>query len=185
MRRRRPVEPRRVIFIGVEGESDRAFVRFLQRCCESEGRRLHLIVKPGNGGDSVSVVEEAGRHLARHSARRDIGDRLVLLDRDRIEQDLKARRDAQAAASGWNLKIIFQDPNLEGLLFRLHPGCEQRRIAAGDARAELRKVWPEYRKPPTADQLSRRFTLSHVWRAARRDEELQRLLEVLGLEPSS
>ena len=185
MRRRRPVERRRVIFIGVEGESDRAFVQFLQRCCEEEGRHLHLLAKPGNGGDSVRVVEEAGRNLARHPAKRDIGARLVLLDRDRIEQDLEAGRDAQAAAPSWNLKIIFQDPNLEGLLFRLHPGRERRTIAAGDAMAELRKVWPEYRKPPTADQLSRRFTLSDVRRAARHDEELQKLLEVLDRKPSS
>ena len=183
MRRRPSVKPRRVIFIGVEGKSDRAFARFLQRCCDGEDRHLHLDIKPGSGGDSVSVVEEAGRHLARHSAKRDIGDKLVLLDRDRIEADLKAGRDAQAAASRWNLKMLFQDPNLEGLLFRLYPGHEQRRIMAGDAMAELRKVWPEYSKPPTADQLSRRFTLSDVWRAARYDEELQKLLTVLGLEP--
>ena len=183
MRRRRTVEPRRVIFIGVEGESDRAFAQFLQRCCEREGRRLHLIIKPGNGGDSVSVVEEAGRYLARHSAKRDIGDKLVLLDRDRIKKDLEAGLDARAVASRWNLKILFQDPDLEGLLFRLHPGREQRRIMAGHAKAELRKVWPEYRKPPTADQLSRRFTLPDVRRAARYDEELQKLLAVLGLEP--
>ena len=185
MRRRRSVKPRRAIFIGVEGESDRAFAQFLQRCCDREDRRLHLIVKPRGGGDSVSVVEEAGRHLARHSAKRDIRDKLVLLDRDRIKQDLEAGRDAQAAASRWNLKILFQDPNLEGLLFRLHQGHERRRTTAGDAMTELRKVWPEYDKPPTADQLNRRFTLSDVRRAARYDKELCQLLEILGLASSS
>ena len=183
MRRRRPVKRRRVIFIGVEGESDRAFARFLQLCCDGEDRHLHLMIKPGGGGDSFSVVEEAHRHLERHPAKRNISDKLVLLDRDRIEQDLRAGRDAQAAASRWNLKILFQDPNLEGLLFRLHPGHEQRRIMAGDAMAELRKVWPEYSKRLTADQLSRRFTLSDVRRAARHDKELRKLLEILGLEP--
>ena len=47
--------------------------------------------------------------------------------------------------------------------------------------AELRKVWPEYSKQLTADQLSQRFTLSDVLRAAQHDSELQRLLKVLGL----
>ena len=85
----------------------------------------------------------------------------------------------------WNLTIIFQDPNLEGLLFSLHQGHERRRTTAGDAMTELRKVWPEYRKPPTVDQLSGRFTLSDVRRAARHDKELRQLLEILGLASSS
>ena len=178
--RRRSVKPRRVIFIGVEGKSDQAFVRFLGRCCEEAGLHLHLEVKPGNGGDSVAVVEEAARHLKR-SGKSNISDRLVLLDRDRIKQDLQAGRDAQAVASKAKLEIIFQEPNLEGLLIRLHPGQENRRIAADNAITELKKVWPEYSKPPTADQLSQRFTLSDVQRAAQHDSELQRLLEVLGL----
>ncbi len=178
--RRRSVEPRRVIFIGVEGKSDQAFARFLGNCCQEAGLHLHLDVKPGSGGDSVAVVEEAVRHL-RHSGKSNIRNRLVLLDRDRIKQDLQAGRDAQAVASRAKLEIIFQEPNLEGLLIRLHQGQENRIIAADNAMAELRKVWPEYSKPPTADQLSKRFTLSDVQRAAQHDSGLQRLLKVLGL----
>ena len=178
--RRRSVEPRRVIFIGVEGKSDQAFARFLGHCCEEAGQHLHLDVRPGSGGDSVAVVEEAARYL-RHSGKSNIRNRLVLLDRDRIKQDLQAGRDARVVASKAKLKIIFQNPNLEGLLIRLHRGQENRKIAAGKAMAELRKVWPEYSKPPTADQLSQRFTLSDVQRAAQYDSELQRLLTVIGL----
>ena len=178
--RRRSVEPRRVIFIGVEGKSDQAFARFLGRCCEEAGLHLHLDVKPGSGGDSVAVVEEAVRHL-RNSGKGNIRNRLVLLDRDRIKQDLQAGRDAQTIASKAKLEIIFQEPNLEGLLIRLHRGQENRRIAAENAMVELRKVWPEYSKQLTADQLSKRFTLSDVQRAAQHDSGLQRLLEVLGL----
>ena len=181
MRRRRPVEPRRVIFIGVEGESERAFVRFLQRCCEDEGLRLHLDVKVARGGDSLAVVEEAGRHLARHAGQREIDRRVVLLDRDRIDQDLRAGRDAQAEASGRRLELIFQDPNLEGLLLRLYPGGERRKVTARAALAALRRIWPDYDKPPTADQLCRRFGLSDLRRAAQHDKELRRLLDVLGL----
>ena len=180
--RPRPVKPRRAISIGVEGKSDRAFARFLQLCCDEEGLHLHLNVTTGSGGDSVSVVREAARRLTRHPGRRDISDRLVLLDRDRYAQDVQAGRDAQAVASKSKLEIIFQNPNLEGLLLRLHQGHESREIAAGDSMAELRKVWPEYRKSSlTADQLNRRFTVSDLRRAARYDEGLRRLLEILGL----
>lgn len=182
MPQRRPVEPRRVIFIGVEGKSDRAFAQFLQFCCDGEGLHLHLNVMMGSGGDSVFVVREAARHLTRHFDRRDISHCLVLLDRDRHPQDLQAGRDPQAVASRSNLEIIFQNPNLEGLLLRLHQGHERREIAAAGSLTELRRVWPEYSKSSlTANQLKRRFAVSDLGRAARYDEGLRRLLEVLGL----
>ena len=176
--RRYRVERRRVIFIGVEGVSDRAFVTFLQNCCDEKG--LHLNTKPADGGDSVVVVEEAARYLNRHPGRRDISDRLVLLDSDRIEQDRHAGRDAQSVALRENLGLIFLHPNLEGLLLRLHEGYERRKIV-NNAEAELRKVWPEYSKQLTADQLRQRFALSDLQRAAQYDSELKRLLEILGL----
>ena len=178
--RRYRVERRRVIFIGVEGVSDRAFVTFLQNCCDEKGLHLHLNTKPADGGDSVVVVEEAVRYLSGHSGKRDIKERLVLLDSDRIRQDKQAGRDAQSVASKEKLKLIFLRPNLEGLLLRLHDGYERRRIV-NNAEAELRKVWPEYSKQLTADQLKQRFALSDLQRAAQYDDELKRLLEILGL----
>lgn len=113
--RRPPVKPRRVIFIGVEGKSDRAFARFLQRCCDQAGLHLHLAIKTGHGGDSVDVVKETTRHLTKHSDKRDISAKLVLLDSDRIEHDRQAGRDAQAVASESGLEIIFQN--------RIWKGC--------------------------------------------------------------
>lgn len=182
MPRRRPVELRRVISIGVEGKSDRAFARFLQLCCDGEGLHLHLNVTTGSGGDSVSVVREAACRLKRHLDRKDVSHSLVLLDRDRYAQDVQAGRDAQVEASKAKLEIIFQNPNLEGLLLRLCQGHESRAIAEGESMAELRKVWPEYKKSSlTAEQLKRRFTVSDLRRAARYDEGLRRLLEILGL----
>ena len=178
--RRYKFERRRVIFIGVEGVSDRAFVRFLQNCCNEKGLHLHLNTKPADGGDSVVVVEEAARYLNRHFERRDISDRLVLLDSDRIERDKQAGRDAQSVASKENLELIFLHPNLEGLLLRLHEGHENRRIG-NNAEVELRKVWPGYSKQLTADQLSQRFALSDLQRAAQYDTELKRLLKILDL----
>ena len=87
----------------------------------------------------------------------------------------------RALASESNMDILFQEPNLEGLLLRLHPGHERRRIPPNETMKEVQKVWPEYRKPPTADVLRRRFDLSSLRRAALFDPELTRLLAVLGL----
>ena len=181
MPRRRSVPQRKSIFIGTEGESDRAFAQFLQRRCEQENLWIHLKIKPASGGDSVTVVEDIGRWLAKNDPGKDYRARLVLLDRDRIEQDMRAGRDVQTAAARFNLEIIFQDPNLEGLLVRLHRGQERRRIVASDVKSELRKLWPEYQKPSTAEQLRQRFTLDDVQRAAAHDQHLRKLLKVIGL----
>ena len=179
MRRRRSVNPRRAIFIGVEGISDRALVRFLGKCCERKGLHLHLDVKPANGGDSVAVVQAAARHAPKRS---EYSKKLVLLDKDRIEQDKKTGRDALVVASSYRLEIILLNPNLEGLLFRLYSGNERRQIRAQDAMKELKRVWPEYDKPPTADQLDQRFKATDLLRSARYDEHLQRLLKIFRLQ---
>ena len=42
-------------------------------------------------------------------------------------------------------------------------------------------VWPDYRKPPSADELTQRFMPGDLERAARYDEELRALLQVVGL----
>ena len=179
--RRRPVQPRRSFFIVGEGQSERPFARFLQHLCDEAGLHVHLDIKPQDGGGSVAVVEQAGRWLKRNRSRREYQARLVLLDLDRIEAEPQEGIQAQAAATRYKLEVIFQDPNLEGLLVRLHAGQEQRKIRASNSESELRKMWPEYQKPPTAEQLCQRFTLADVQRAAIHDQHLRTLPEVIGL----
>lgn len=105
---RRLVPQKKPIFIGTEGERDRAFAQFLQRCCDQEHLRIHLKIRPASGGDSVTIVEDIGRWLAKNDSEKNYQARLVLLDRDRIEQDLRAGRDAQAAATRYKLEIVFK-----------------------------------------------------------------------------
>lgn len=181
MRRLHRIERRRAIYIGVEGDSDRALAGFLQWCCDEAGLHLHLNIRPATGGDSYAIVEHARRRLKRHAGRKEFQHTLVLLDRDRVNQDRGAGRDAPALAAKAHLQIIYQEPNLEGLLLRLHGNQEQRRVAAISAEAELRRLWPEYRKPPSVEQLKQRFKLEDVRRAAQYDQELRRLLNILGL----
>jgi len=175
------VTPRLPLFFGVEGKSEQAFVKFLQHLCDDQQRNLSLDCAKGSGGDTVTVVREASRSLKRRSGRNLYKERIVLLDRDRVAEDRVAGRDAETTASQLGLTIIFQDPNLEGVLIRLHEGSEGKRVRKATVRGRLRKLWPQYRKPPTADQLIRRFGLDDLQRAARHDKSLARLLKILGL----
>lgn len=112
--------------------------------------------------------------------------RLVLLDKDRIEQDGNLWHDAEALACEHGLEVVFQSPNLEGLLLRLHRGKEKesQQMQAREARMKLRTVWPDYDKSLRADQLDRQFGkcgLSALSRAAKHDDQLRKLLAFLGL----
>ena len=143
---------------------------------------VHLKVWPGNGGVSLSVVEEMNRYIRRNGLERELSRRLVLLDQDRIEQDRQTGRDAFAAARTSNIRIVLQVPDLEGVLLRLHKGQEQRFVPATlSGQQALRKVWRTYRKPPQKDDLIRRFTVCDLRRAARHDCNLREMLTVVAL----
>ena len=102
--------------------------------------------EPASGGDSVAVVKNAIRYLSNRSFGKEFIRKFVLLDGDRIQQDKRAGRDAHAVATKHKLGVVLQTPNLEGLLLRLHQGHERRQLQARDAKAKLKKLWPEYDK---------------------------------------
>ncbi|WP_420464024.1 hypothetical protein [Candidatus Palauibacter sp.] len=73
-------------------------------------------------------------------------------------------------------------PKLEGLLVRLHEGHETRVVGAREAEGRLRGLWPAYHKGSlTSHQLKVRFGLTDLGRAALHDEELRKLIGLLGL----
>ena len=172
---------RRAILVAVEGESDRVFVQFLGELCRDARLHVHLDIHVADGGDSLGVVEAAQRGHRRHAGTRTLASRVVLADSDRRAADVSAGRDAQATAEKHGIELIWMTPNLEGLLLRLHPGCENRWPIAKRATTELRKQWPKYRKPPSRTALVKRFGIEDVRRASKYDDELARLLRVLKL----
>ena len=106
----------------------------------------------------------------------------MLLDSDRLEVDRIAGRDAWVAASRWGLDVVLAKPNLEGLLIRLYEGRERHTVVTNEAKRQLRKLWPEYDKGSvTSQQLKQRFGSIDLRRAALHDNELRRLLGMLGL----
>lgn len=179
--RRPPTTPRKTpVFVFVEGQSDQAFASFLQHCFDKDRKPLNLDIEPGSGGDTLVVVETAIRHLKKGESGKDYYRKIVLLDADRIEEDKRHGRDAHAKAKKHGLEIILQDPNLEGLLLRMHPGNESKKYQPKDVKKELKKFWPEYDKSKLNEYLlDKRFTFEDFRQAAKYDQQLQRLITIL------
>lgn len=111
------------------------------------------------------------------------GAALVFLDSDRLAQDRAAGRDPEIVEGCEQLQLVYLDVNLEGLLVRLHNGCETQFVTAHDARRRLLRLWPEYRKPMPAWALAKRFVLADLRRASKHDRFLRDALILIGLLP--
>ena len=182
MARRRLVPRRRRIFIGAEGESERSFAKWLGRLCDEADLHVHLDVRVCGGGDSFAVARYAlKQYRERYKTYGRFSAGLILLDADRIEEDRSHGRDPLTAIGGERLSLVYLKPKIEGLLFRLYPGYENRPVSAHDAERSLQQLWPEYVKPASANALGRRFKLDDLRRVSWHDADLRRLLAILGL----
>ena len=181
MARRRTIPKRRRIFIGAEGESERSLAKWLSDLCEEAGLHVHLDIRVCGGGDSFGVVEYSVEQYRQRKRHGPYSAALILLDADRIEGDRSRGRDPTKGLGGEDLHLIYQKPNIEGLLIRLHRGQENRFVSAGEVKRVLQRLWPDYAKPASAQALSRRFGLSDLQRAARYDDDLWQMLKILGL----
>lgn len=155
---------------------------WLQKLCTERERRVYFEFVSSGGGDGLEVVRLAMRTRRKQAnTRRRCDEFLALLDSDRLMEDTRNQRDAIAQARRNGVQAILVEPNLEGLLIRLHVGQESRQVPAEAVTRELKKLWPGYRKPVTAMELGRRFTLQDLIRTARQDDALQELLQLIGI----
>ncbi|MDE0240849.1 MAG: hypothetical protein OXQ84_11750 [bacterium] len=152
--------------------------------CDDRGLHLHLDIAVAGGSNARWVVEYAVDRRRRRNISKtgDVGA-LVFLDADRLDEDRAAGRDPQTVPGREHLKLVFLRPKLEGLLIRLHGGWERRFVAAQDAERQLKRLWPQYRKPMPAHALRERFGLDDLRRAAAHDRGLRDALTMLGLIP--
>ena len=183
MVRQRLLFPRRKrVFIGAEGESERSLAKWLNILCDEQGLSFHLDIVVCGGGDSLAIAEHAVREYRRRGRLYgQFSAAWILLDYDRLEQDRRSGRDPAPEADTENLKLVYLKPNIEGTLLKFHPGQEKRSPAVNSAERELRRFWPQYRKPASAWELRKRFGIEDIRRAARHDGGLRWMLEKLTL----
>ena len=180
MVRRHPKRKR--IFVGAEGESERSLAKWLRILCEEQGVSFHFDITVSNGGDSLTITEHAVyEYRKRTQTKGKFSSGLILLDSDRLQQDIQSGRDPEPKANSENLKLVYLKPNFEGLLLRLHIGREKQFPTADEAKRNLQRLWQSYRKPASAEDLHKRFRIEDIQRAALYDSDLRWMLEKLGL----
>lgn len=186
MRKRLSFIPqRRPVFVGCEGESESGYVGLLQDLIREANLPVHLLIADlGIGaGDPLARVEMAVRKLEQLRRNRTApAQRFVLLDFDQVEADRPRAANAQRLARENGIQMVWQRPCFEAVLLRHLPACATRRppdtLQAGRA---LLREWPDYEKPMSRAELSRRITLNAVLQAAGVEPELRIFLNSVGL----
>jgi hypothetical protein len=169
-------------FFSVEGEGEQSVIKWMQELSDQNGLHVHLDCEVLKGGGYKTMLEGAIRYRKRKD-RQKAKSSILLVDGDRAERDdgwslAKLRQEA----TKHKFTVCVQNPNLEGLLLRLMPGKESLQPDRVNVQAQLRNVWPNYKKPADARTLTGRFTLSDLLRVAKVDSELNNLLTIVGLK---
>lgn len=173
---------KRRIFVGAEGKSEITLTAWLQQICDDAGLALHLDQFNARGGDAVAIVRKCKGRIRTSSNRLGKYDhRVILLDSDRLENDIGKGRDPTLYAEEENINLIYLEPNIEGFYFRLHKGNEEKILEANKTVKELKKIWPEYGKNLPSIDLIDKFTVEDIKRVAQFDKNIEKLLLILGL----
>lgn len=176
------IRQRKRIYIAVEGEGEQAFIKFLQHLSDQNGLHIHLDCVPLSGGGYKSMLKKAIHNRSRRE-RNTAKDSILLVDGDRADKsdDGWTLEKLLSEATKKKFTVCLQNPNQEGLLLRMIPGNERLQPHATTAHKLLQKEWDDYQKPTDAHTLKSKFSLEDLLRAARVDEELKRLLRIIGL----
>ncbi len=178
---------RKLILLGCEGKSERAYAALLNRFVHEAD--LSVQIRPLNlesAGDPLSRVQ-----LLLNKTRTDrkqypwMG---ILLDSDQIQDGHSESRTRKAyrLAKEHGIHLVWQNPCHEGLLLKHMPGQDKTQPAhCSDAHKKLAAIWDKYEKPMSADQLSQRIRLEDIQRAAQAEPDLKQLLKATGLPLST
>jgi hypothetical protein len=134
-------------------------------------------------GDPLALVERAVERLA-HKRRRGAVYRhaVVFLDVDRAGEAPERAQRARSLAQEQRMLLVWQRPNLEGMLLRHLNGCQHLQPPAAQSLVELQRRWPEYDKSGiSAEKLARRIGYPEILQATAVEQELGEFLHLVRL----
>lgn len=180
------ITPRKVVFLGGEGESEQGYGGFLNDLIRNANKPFHIDVQnlnPG-AGSPLALMRSAAQKIDRHERQRgNYHYKAVLIDEDTVNS--RGARDAVVSLAAENdILIIWQSPCHEAHLLRHFVGKLQNQPAnCALALNALRQLWPNYMKGSTSLQLSRYLDLAGAKRLASQHPEFAAFLAAVGLYP--
>jgi hypothetical protein len=179
---RRIIERRIRVFLGCEGESEQGYCAFLQRLANEYGRAVHLRqVNLQPAGDPLALCEKVVKTFALEEKRGAFAAKIVLLDSDKLADQVDRGRRAIELLMREGFIAIWQRPDHEGFLLRHFAGHDRDDPPRGRSMAVLQTVWPDYQKNMSAADLKKMLSLTDVQRAAAVIPELRQLLDAIGI----
>lgn len=181
------LQRRKLVLLGCEGKSERAYAALLNRFVHEAGLPVQIrSLNLEHAGDPLSRVQLLLKKTK--TDRKQYSWMGLLLDSDQIHggrSDSRAR-EARRLAKEHDINLIWQNPCHEGLLLRHMPGQDKiQPVNCIDAQRKLVAIWDKYQKPMNANQLARRIGLEDVQRATRAEPDLRELLKATGLPLST
>ncbi len=178
---RRIILQRTRFFFSVEGEGEQSVIKWIQELADQNGLHIHLDCEVLKGGGYKTMLKST-IHYQKRKERQKAKSSILLVDGDRADgDDGWSISQLKQEAFRHNIVVCVQNPNLEGLLLRLMPGKENLQPVGSNVQAQLRSVWPSYKKPADTRTLAGKFTLADLLRVAKIDSELNTMLSIIGL----
>jgi hypothetical protein len=175
---------RRPVFLGCEGESERAYCQTLFDIIESEIQTVHLeVVLLGEGaGSPLAKIQKAIKKIEGYERTRSkFFRRVVLMDSDLIEHNEVLRVRTENLATQHDIRIIWQSPCHEAFLLRHLPNCAQLRPpTTALANSVLTAQWPLYRKPMSRIEIANRIDSDRVRQVIVVENEFRLFLNDIG-----
>jgi hypothetical protein len=183
--RRARIKPRTAVFLGCEGESEQSYGQFLNDALNEKGLRFHIEVvnlNPGTG-DPRSRLLRAKKEIDKRTRNRTkFRHMAILIDSDQIDGFPQQLKELDALAAALNITIIWQTPCHEAfLLSHFEDHIDKAPPTAILAGQYLLRVWPDYLKPMTRQELHQKIAVDGAIRLAAKHPSFAEFLKNVGL----
>lgn len=181
---RRIIPSRRPVFLGCEGESERAYCIVLGDIMKQAINSIHIeATLLGEGaGSPLAKIKKAIKKIDQYEKTRSkFWKKAVLIDSDTVDHNVEQITQTENLALSRGIRIIWQQPCHEAFLLRHLPNCAQLRPPTSMlANRELVAKWQNYQKPMSRIEIAKYINRIGLAQVILVESEFREFLDELG-----